>query len=90
MSSYTAFMALYISTIIHAGLYYRKHMMLGFSSLFTPLKRRLRPRKYLHTDGSQEKPKGEIPVNKVYADVHYRLMQAYPEGVNEDSPKGSE
>lgn len=51
-----AFFAIYTSTLVHVGLYYRKELTAGVKAAF----KRKNPR-------------------EAYADVHNRLMLAYPE-----------
>ncbi|KAG0150618.1 hypothetical protein CROQUDRAFT_652218 [Cronartium quercuum f. sp. fusiforme G11] len=71
---YTGFMALYTSTLVYAGLHYRKHIFGGFSSLWNTS---FLARKFRRSDRTEKNSTGEQ--NSIYADVHYRLMQSYPE-----------
>ncbi|EGF98219.1 putative oligopeptide transporter [Melampsora larici-populina 98AG31] len=70
---YTAFFALYTSNIVHAALYYRKHIMSGLYHLLPSLQAS-------HFFKTLRRKNGEKPLkDQMHSDVHYRLMQVYPQ-----------
>jgi len=81
--TFTAFFGLYTSTIVHSVLFYRKHLVGGFSLFWQqlilnasnlPLISRLR-----YFSGENPAQSKRMLAEKYTSDVHCRLMSAYPE-----------
>ncbi|CAH7680959.1 OPT family small oligopeptide transporter [Phakopsora pachyrhizi] len=75
--TYTAFFALYTSTVGHSLLFYRKHLYAGFADLF----QNVDIKRFLPFKGSHAKQKSNQTKPKIKSkqDIHCRLMMAYPE-----------
>ncbi|KAG0150630.1 hypothetical protein CROQUDRAFT_668510 [Cronartium quercuum f. sp. fusiforme G11] len=76
---YTAFFALYSSTTVHAALHYHKHIKGGFSHFFSSRNSNFLLSKFWKTKDGKKYTNQRNFNDKLYGDVHYRLMQAYPE-----------
>ncbi|KAI7944283.1 hypothetical protein MJO28_011811 [Puccinia striiformis f. sp. tritici] len=81
--TFTAFFALYTSTIMHSLLFYRKHLSGGFALFWRQLKRSLSDSpiisRLIHRHETELTKADRLARPRYTGDIHCRLMSVYPE-----------